>query len=89
MSQEFDISRLITPEGRLVGPEELQEIMAEQGYSAGERDQFLKALLTELGQADVARNGGAREAEILAEVRNILRNEEERMDEGPPYKRPR
>ncbi|SLN10027.1 hypothetical protein ROJ8625_00144 [Roseivivax jejudonensis] len=80
MTVPFDLSRLLTPEGNLIGREELQEIMAEQGYSAGGRDQFLKAVLTELGQVDALRNGSEREAEILEEVRDILRNEQARMN---------
>ncbi|SFD83429.1 hypothetical protein [Roseivivax sediminis] len=78
MAPRPDLSQLRTPEGNLVGPEELQELMAEQGYSAGDRYQFLKSVLTELDRAESVGDVGRAE-ELSAEIRRILSNEQEKL----------
>ncbi|SLN65694.1 hypothetical protein ROJ8625_03357 [Roseivivax jejudonensis] len=84
MTRMFDISRFLTPDGELVGPEELQEIMAEQGYSSGDRDQYLKSLLTELGQSDATATKSGRQEQIVQEIRDILKNEQDREAPSAP-----
>ncbi|MDF0601568.1 hypothetical protein P1J78_12555 [Psychromarinibacter sp. C21-152] len=82
MTRTSDIDRLRSPDGHWIGPEKLQEILAEGGYSAGQREQFLKAVLTELTRRDAERPGGDRAA-LLEEVRTILSNEQGKTDQTP------
>lgn len=75
-----DIRKLRTPSGDWVGPNELQDLLVDEGYSATERKQFLNAALTELAAESSHGNGRGR---LLKEVRAILEREQAKHDSSP------
>lgn len=76
---EFDMLR--TPNGNWVSPAELHRVLLDDGYSGGERMQFLKSLLAEL-TANTARRDNGRGA-LLTEVREILEQEQNKEGREP------
>ncbi len=84
MSDTLDITRLKASHGDWIGPEELHDILAEEGYSAGTREQYLKSILTEMSkiESDPADNREKREA-LMREVRNILSQEQGKQGQTP------
>ena len=83
MSQEF--TRLLrTRSGGWIGPQELHEVLAEEGYSGAERENFLNSVLTELA-ADSSGHGVSDDsgAALLAEVRAILEKEQAKYGQRP------
>ncbi|GGO58543.1 hypothetical protein SAMN05444398_12125 [Roseovarius pacificus] len=82
-----EFQKLRTPTGGWVSPEELHDVLAEEGYSGTERKTFLKSLLTELA-ADSAHSStieGANRA-LLEEVRSILETEQAKQGNVPMAK---
>lgn len=75
-----DINRFRTREGGFVGPEELHELLLDAGYSAGDREQYLKSLLTGLSQAEAehAHHREGRDA-LMREVEGILSDEQDKQ----------
>ncbi|NKX29531.1 hypothetical protein [Tritonibacter mobilis] len=75
---------LKTRTGEWISPQELQEVLAEGGYSGTDRKNFLNSILTELA-AENAGHGefGAKAESLLAEVRNILEQEQEKHGQRP------
>ena len=63
MENTPDITRFRTREGGFVGPEELHDLLLDEGYSAGNREQYLKSLLTELSQAEAEHEHAKQELE--------------------------
>lgn len=84
MSGKPDADLLRTPEGEWIGPQELQRMLASEGYSAGGREQFLKAILTELTRVDPdeTENPETRR-KLLAEVRRNLSDLQGDNDQAP------
>lgn len=82
MVKTADISRLRTDDGGWIGPEELHQLLVEEGYSAGNREQYLKSILTGLSMADASDNAEMRDA-LMREVRSILDQEQGRQGEEP------
>lgn len=76
--------KLRTPDGEWISPQELQEVLAEEGYSGTGRENFLNSILTELAaeSADHDEPDG-RAAALLAEVRRILENEQDKYGRRP------
>jgi len=72
-----DTKGLRTPDGGWIGPEELRTLLADDGYSAGARADYLKELLTALSartaEGEVSDPARAR---LVAEVRSILEDEQ-------------
>lgn len=84
MSRKPDMTGLRSPDGGWIGPEELQAILADEGYSAGDRQQFLKAVLTELTRVDPEEAEQSENCRrLLEEVRNNLSHEQEKTDQKP------
>ena len=83
LERDPDISKLRAPDGDWIGAEELQEILADEGYSAGNREMYLKALLTELTRATGGAHRTERGQELLAEVRRILAREQGKSGQSP------
>ena len=77
-----DFDRLRTEENGWVTPEELHDVLADEGYAAGGRRQFLKSLLTRLA-ADTAGNGDPSHARLREEVEAILCQEQEKHGQEP------
>ena len=76
--------RLRTPQGGWVGPEELQDILADEGYSAGERKQYLKTLLTDLtADTPTEPHDGEDRRALADEVRCILEEEQDKHGNEP------
>ena len=84
MSDSPDIRKLRHGAGGWIGPEELHEVLANEGYSADQRDQFLKSALTRLTKAesDPSDARQTREA-LMREVRDILSQEQEKEGRKP------
>jgi len=84
LTRKTDTERLRTPDGEWIGPDELQQILADEGYSGGGRQQYLKAVLTELTRKDPedAANTETRRR-LLEEVRRSLSQELEEPDQKP------
>lgn len=82
-----EFQKLRTPEGNWVGPEELHDVLAEEGYSATDRKQFLNSLLTELAaeSAHDTPDDGKKSA-LQREVRAILEDEQAKHDNVPKAK---
>ena len=79
-----DISKLRTADGDWIAPEELHEVLADEGYSGDDRKQFLTSVLTELSQEEVrAGRQPDRHEELLNEVRNILSKEQGKEGRDP------
>lgn len=73
-----------TRNGEWISPQELQEVLAEEGYSGTGRENFLNSILTELAaeSADHDEPEG-RAAALLAEVRRILEHEQDKYGRRP------
>ncbi|KRS14529.1 hypothetical protein XM53_02095 [Roseovarius atlanticus] len=84
MTDFSDFEKLRTPDGGWVGPEELHQVLAEDGYSVGNREQYLKTLLTRLSKAE-CRTSNDRESHLalMQEVRNILSQEQDKEGQNP------
>ena len=84
MENTPDITRFRTREGGFVGPEELHDLLLDEGYSAGNREQYLKSLLTELSQAEAEHehHRDGRDA-LLREVHDILSQEQDKEGNAP------
>lgn len=84
MTDTSDFKKLRTPDGGWVGPEELHQVLAEEGYSVGIREQYLKTLLTRLSKAE-CKTSQDRESQqaLMQEVRNILSQEQEKEGQNP------
>ncbi|MGE0230294.1 MAG: hypothetical protein AB7O39_14535 [Flavobacteriaceae bacterium] len=63
---------LRAPDGSPVGEEELRVLLAEEGYSADEREGWLKEVLTALTMAQ-GRAPTADREQLIAEIRDIVR----------------
>lgn len=55
--------------GRNVTREEIQQVLADDGYSAGERQVWLKSLLSDLSQEDGEHETDAVDRELIDEIR--------------------
>lgn len=77
--------KLRTKENGWVTPEELRDLLADEGYAAGDRTQFLKSVLTRLA-ADTTGNGGPSRERLREEVEAILCQEQEKHDQEPVAK---
>lgn len=84
MSHAPDITKFRTREGGFIGPEELHELLLEEGYSAGNREQYLKSVLTGLSQAEAAHehHREGRDA-LMREVHEILSQEQDKQGNDP------
>ncbi len=84
MTDTSDFEKLRTPDGVWVGPEELHQVLAEEGYSLGTRDQYLKTLLTRLSKAEckTSKDRVSQQA-LMQEVRNILSQEQGKEGQNP------
>lgn len=76
--------QLRTGTGDWISPQELQEVLAEEGYSGPDREGFLNSVLTELaaenaGESEASESGQA----LLAEVRSILEKEQGKHGRRP------
>ncbi len=76
--------QLRTRTGDWISPQELQEVLAEEGYSGTDRKNFLYSILTQVAaeSADHTGAGGSGEA-LLAEVRAILEKEQDKHGQRP------
>ncbi|MBY5988654.1 hypothetical protein [Roseovarius atlanticus] len=83
MTQE-NSRQLRTRNGDWISPQELQEVLAEEGYSWSERMNFLNSVLTDLA-AESAEHGAPdnKAAALLAEVRRILEDEQDKYGRRP------
>ncbi|MEQ8256817.1 MULTISPECIES: hypothetical protein [Roseovarius] len=83
MTQE-NSRQLRTRNGDWISPQELQEVLAEEGYSWSERMNFLNSVLTDLA-AESAEHGApdGKAAALLAEVRRILEEEQGKYGRRP------
>ncbi|QFT96007.1 hypothetical protein FIU85_01695 [Roseovarius sp. THAF8] len=83
MTQE-NSRQLRTRNGDWISPQELQEVLAEEGYSCSERVNFLNSVLTDLA-AESAEPGAPdrKAAALLAEVRRILEDEQDKYGRRP------
>lgn len=83
MTQE-NSRQLRTRNGEWISPQELQEVLAEEGYSWSERVNFLNSVLTDLA-AESAEHGApdGKAAALLAEVRRILEDEQDKYGRRP------
>ncbi|MEQ8899359.1 MAG: hypothetical protein RID23_19960 [Roseovarius sp.] len=79
-----DINRFRTGEGGFIGPEELHDLLLDEGYSAGNRQQYLKSLLTSLPHADAEHepHRAGRDA-LMREVEDVLSQEQETQGNDP------
>ena len=76
--------KLRTPDGEWISPQELQEVLAEEGYSGTGRETFLNSILTELAAESADHDEpDDRTAALLAEVRRILENEQDKYGRRP------
>ncbi|QFT92755.1 hypothetical protein FIU86_07860 [Roseovarius sp. THAF9] len=84
MTDTSNFEKLRTPDGGWVGPEELHQVLAEEGYSVGTRKQYLKTLLTRLSKAE-CKTSKARETQqaLMQEVRDILSQEQGKKGQNP------
>ena len=75
---------LRTRTGEWISSQELHEVLAEEGYSGTERENFLNSVLTELA-AESADHGnpGVKAAALLSEVRKILEQEQAKHGRRP------
>ncbi|OWU72702.1 hypothetical protein [Phaeobacter sp. 22II1-1F12B] len=75
---------LRTRDGNWISPQELQEVLAEEGYSGTGRENFLNSVLTQLAAESADRGEPERRAAaLLAEVRKILEHEQDKHGRRP------
>lgn len=67
------------PLGDEISPEEIQDLLEDDGYSANQRKAWLKEVLTELQDDKIKPRSGDRE-QLIREVKNIL---SDRQDTPP------
>ena len=53
--------------GRSVSKEEIQKVLADEGYSTSERETWLKSLLTDISQ-DQGETGGGDDEELVRQI---------------------
>lgn len=68
-----------SPLGDEISPEEIQDLLEDDGYSANQRKAWLKEVLTELQDDKIKPRSGDRE-QLIREVKNIL---SDRQDTPP------
>lgn len=84
MPDSPDITKFRTDEGGFIGPEELHDLLLDEGYSAGNREQYLKSVLTQLSQEEATQehHREGRDA-LLREMHRIVSQEQEKQGNDP------
>ena len=58
--------------GRRVSPEEIRDVLADEGYSAGARKAWLKTVLTELQEGDGSGAETAERRRLIEEINAVI-----------------
>lgn len=83
----IDTDKFKTPDGNWVTPQELNRVLADEGYSGPDRKTFLNSLLTELAAQSAEDTPTGERAQLLInEVRSILESEQAKSGRTPEAK---
>lgn len=71
MTQKADRKLKMPRSGEPIRRNEIQDVLADEGYSAGQRKSYLKAVLTELS-AEQEKTPSEEREQLISEVRKII-----------------
>jgi hypothetical protein len=69
---------------RRISPQEIQDVLADDGYAAGDRKEWLKSVLTDLtGEAPGPDGAGPERERLIEAIKTVIdENQEERPISG-------